>query len=279
MAASFPRSRAALFVFGTLAILAGLCVTAVPETSQAVVTRMGEPVRVVNRWTPGSTAGGGGMLVHLPIVEQVEWVDRGLFGFTADRLPVRGADQSPLLVDATVTLRAYDPVRLVSNSGSVDKAVTQLRDALSALAQQELGSVDTGRLVLPGSGGATSRLRAALDARARPMGLQVVDLRLGGAALPEGELQQAYERMQTERERLAANETEAGAREAERIATEARTEAARVLGASAGKDPQFYDFYRAMRSYEVVFADPRNKGATTIILGPDSEYLKQFKGQ
>lgn len=279
MAAPFARSRAALFLFGTLAILAGLCVTAVPETSQAVVTRMGEPVRVVNRWTPGSTAGGGGMLIHLPVVEQVAWVDRGLFGFTAERVPVRAADQAPLLVDATVTLRAFDPVKLVNNAGTTDKAVTQLRDALAALAQQELGSVDAARLLLPGSGGATARLRAALDQRARPLGLQVIDLRLGGAALPEGELQQTYERMQADRERLAANEAEAGAREAERIATDARTEAARVLGASAGKDPQFYDFYRAMRSYEVVFADPRNKGATTIILGPDNEYLKQFKGQ
>ena len=97
MAVTLPR--AALFVFGTAAILLGLSVSAVPEGSQAVVTRMGEPIRVVNRWTPEGRTGGG-LIAHLPLVEQVAWVKRGLFGTTAEKLPVRPADQIPLLVDA-----------------------------------------------------------------------------------------------------------------------------------------------------------------------------------
>jgi membrane protease subunit HflC len=276
---TFTRGRAALFAFGTAALLAGLCLTAVPETSQAVVLRMGQPVRVINRWTAKTPAGGGGLLAHLPFVEQVEWVERGLFGFTAEKIQVRGADQLPLLIDVTATLRAYDPVKLVENASDTDKAVSQLTDVLRSLAQQELGQVDSVTLLTPGSGGATTRLRAALDARARLIGIQVVDLRLTSAALPEGELQQTYERMEAERNRLAEVEAEGGAREAARIVTDARADAARILDATAGKDPDFYDFYRAMLSYELVFGDQRNKGASTIILGPDSEYLKQFKGR
>lgn len=276
---SINRTRAALFVFGTLAILGGLCVTAVPETSQAVVTRMGEPVRVVNRWSAGNPSGGGGLLVHLPLIEQVQWVERGLFGFSAERMPVRGSDNFPLLVDATVTVRAFDPVRLVESAGTTERAITQLSDATRSLAQQELGNVDSQRMIGPGSGGGAARLRAALDARARPLGLQVVDLRLSSTALPEGELQQAYERMEAERDRLAAIEADQGARQAQEIALNAKTEAARILGATAGRDPEFYDFYRAMLSYELVFANPQAKGNATIILGPDSEYLKQFRGR
>lgn len=273
------RSRLALFVFGTAAILTGLCVTVVPETSQAVVLRMGEPVRVVNRWSAGTPAGGGGLLAHLPLIEQVQWVERGLFGFTAEKVQVRAADDTALLVDAAATLRAYDPVKLVSNAGSSDKAVAQLTDALRSLVQQDLGQVDATTLLLPGGGGSLARLRTALDSRARQLGVQVVDLRLTAAALPEGALQQTYERMEAERARLAAAEVESGNREAERIASEAKIDAARILGATAGQDPEFYDFYRAMRSYEVVFAGDRNPGGTTIILGPDSEYLRQFKGR
>ncbi|WP_296678382.1 SPFH domain-containing protein [Novosphingobium sp.] len=273
------RSRAALFVFGTAAILLGLCVTTVPEGSQAVITRMGEPVRVINRWTLKEGSGGGGLIAHWPVVEQVEWVDRGLFGFTAERLSVRGSDQVPLLVDATATLRAFDPVKVVRNGGGSDKAMAQVGDALRALVQQELGQVTAAQLVLPGNGGALQRLRSVVDARARPLGIQVVDLRLSSAAFPEGELQQTYERMESERERIATFETENGQREADRILMAARTDSARLLGAAAGKDPAFYDFFRAIQSYEVVFGGEKGKNAATIILGPDSEYLKQFRGQ
>lgn len=275
MAVTLPR--AALFVFGTAAILLGLSVSAVPEGSQAVVTRMGEPIRVVNRWTPEGRTGGG-LIAHLPLVEQVAWVKRGLFGTTAEKLPVRPADQIPLLVDATATLRAFDPVKVVAGGGE-EKAVSQVNDALRAIAQQELGQVASGDLLTPGTGGATQKLRAALDAKARPLGLQVIDLRLTGATFPEGELQQTYERMENERTRLAAAETENGQREAERILMAARTDSARMLGAAAGKDPAFYDFFRAIQSYEVVFGAADRKGKATIILGPDSEYLKQFRGQ
>ncbi|PKB19350.1 membrane protease subunit HflC [Novosphingobium kunmingense] len=273
------RTRAALFVFGTAAILLGLSVSAVPEGRQAVVTRMGEPVRVVNRWTPVAGTGGGGLILHLPLVERVEWVERGLFGTTAERLPVTGSDKAPLLVDASATLRAFDPVKVVANGGGADKAVAQVNDALRAIAQQELGQVPSGQLLQPGTGGATQRLRAALDARARPLGLQVVDLRLTGAVFPEGELQQTIERMEGERARIAAAETENGAREAERILMAARTDSARMLGSVAGRDPAFYDFFRAIQSYEVVFGGTDRKNKATIILGPDSEYLKQFRGQ
>lgn len=279
MANLSPRGRAALFAFGSAAILAGLCVTAVPETSQAVVLRMGEPVRVINRWSAGTPSGGGGLLVHLPLVEQVEWVERGLFGFTSDKVQVRTVDDSTLNVDAAATLRVFDPVKLVSNAGTSDKAIAQLTDALRSLAPQELGQTDAQTLLRPGSGGTLAKLRAALDARARQIGVQVVDLRLTATALPEGALQQTYERMEAERARMAAIEIENGNRDAERIVTQARTDAARMMGAAASQDPEFYQFHRAMRSYERVFASEGDKGATTIILGPDNEYLKQFEGR
>ncbi|NOU03813.1 MAG: protease modulator HflC [Novosphingobium sp.] len=273
------RNRALLFVFGTIALLLGLCVTVVPETSQAVVLRMGEPVRVVNRWQPDGAPGGGGLLAHWPFVESVAWVDRGLASVKTGRVAVRSADQQLLELDTTATYRVFDPARLIDTAGSNEQAIQQIRSALSALAQQELGQAEAGRLLMPGGGGTAARLRAALDAKARPLGVQIIDVRLSGAALPASELQETYERMEGERTRIAAIEAEQATHEALRIADQGRADAARILGAAAGKDPAFYDFYRAMRSYETVFAGADRKQGTTIVLGPDAEYLKQFRGQ
>jgi len=278
MNAMLQRNRKWLFLLGGMALAAGLCVTVVPETSQAVITRMGDPVRVINRWRPGEATGGGGLIAHLPVIERVTWIDRGLSSFTVERQAVRSADDQSLNVSATATFRVFDPVKLVDNAGSADKAVEQMRTILSSLAQQELGTVEAAPMLMPGSGGATARLRAALDTRARAFGIQVVDLRLSGAGLPESDLQQAYERMEASRDQLAQTIRQEGLREAQDIAAQAQAEAAHMLGAAAGKDPEFYDFYRAMRSYETVFANAESKGTTTIVLGPDSAYLKQFKG-
>ncbi|MBS0481611.1 MAG: protease modulator HflC [Proteobacteria bacterium] len=278
MNAFIQRHRAAMFLVGSIALLLGLCVTFVPESSQAVVLRMGDPVRVINRWKPNSPPGGGGLVAHLPFVEQVAWVDRGLITFTAQRQPIRTADQFPLLADITATYRVFDPVKLIDQAGGPQRAGEQLRSVLGSLAQQELGQASAMTLLQPGSGGAFASLRAALDAKARPLGIQVVDVRLTASALPEAELQQTYERMDAERSRIAASEIDAGNRQAEQIAAKAQIDAARILGSTAGQDPEFYDFYRAMQSYELIFANPANKGSSTIILGSDNEYLKQFKG-
>lgn len=273
------RNRALLFAFGTIALLLGLCVTVVPETSQAVVLRMGEPVRVVNRWRPAAAPGGGGLLAHWPFFESVAWVDRGLVSVKAEPVTVRSVDQQLLALETTATYRVFDPAKLIDAAGSTDQAAAQIRAMLAALNQQELGQAEAGRVLMPGAGGTVARLRAALDARTRPLGVQVIDVRLSGVALPASELQETYERMESERARIAAIEAEQGTHEALRIADNARADAARILGASAGKDPAFYDFHRAMRSYENVFAGADRKQGTTIVLGPDAEYLKQFRGQ
>ena len=69
-----------------------------------------------------------------------------------------------------------------------------------------------------------------------------------------------------------------GQRNAQIIEAGAEAEAANIYAASFGKDPKFYDFYRAMKSYEVTFAKPANKAGTTILLSPGNDYLRQFRG-
>ncbi len=279
MAIRLQDHRKLLFGFGVAALTLGLCVTIVPESSQAVVLRMGDPVRVINRFRPASVPGQGGLLVHLPFVETVDWVDRGLQDFITERQPVRSRDDQLLEIDTLTTFRVFDPVKLINTVGSSDKAVAQMQAVLSAQLQQEYGQSEAGTLLRPGGGGANARLKATLDAKARGFGIQVIDLRLVGGALPAGAQREALVRMQSEREGLADTIAQQGARDAQLVTARAQADAARLLGDTAGKDPAFYDFYRAMRSYESVFADPNRKGDNTIVLGPDNAYLKQFNGK
>ncbi len=86
--------------------------------------------------------------------------------------------------------------------------------------------------------------------------------------------------MRTAREQEAATIRAQGGRDAQIIRAEADAQAAKIYADAFGKDPQFYDFYRAMQSYDTTFAkDDGNNGASSIILGPDNEYMKQFRGR
>ena len=86
----------------------------------------------------------------------------------------------------------------------------------------------------------------------------------------------AFSRMQAAREQEATTIRAQGQKQAQIIRAEAEAQAAKVYADSFGKDPDFYNFYRAMQSYDYAFGD--NAGGTTILLSPDNAYLRQFKG-
>ena len=90
-------------------------------------------------------------------------------------------------------------------------------------------------------------------------------------------LQSAFARMQTARQQEATTIRAQGAKDAQIIRATADAQAAKIYADAYNKDPQFYDFYRAMQSYESTFAAPDSK-SSTIILSPDNDYLRQFKG-
>ena len=121
-------------------------------------------------------------------------------------------------------------------------------------------------------------IRKLLDTQAREYGAQVIDVRIKQADLPDGTpLQSAFERMKTARQQEAAAIRAEGLKNAQIIRATADAQAAKIYADAYNKDPQFYDFYRAMQSYETTFVE--GTGSTQTILSPDNEYLKQFRGQ
>lgn len=252
-------------------------VVAVPESSQAVVMRLGKPDRVINAFRADGQSGAG-LQWRIPFAERIVWVDRNFQRFTSEAQQVRSADQQVLDLDIDTTYRVFAPVRLVSTVGGQDKLVDQLKAILPALLREELGGQNANVLLAPAAGGATARVRAALDAKARAYGAQVIDLRIAAASLPEPGLQAALARMQLDREQRASLEQSRGSAETQAIIQDAKVRAAQIYAQSYGQDPEFYDFFRAMKSYETIFATAQGKDQSTIVLSPDNEYLKQFKG-
>jgi membrane protease subunit HflC len=125
-------------------------------------------------------------------------------------------------------------------------------------------------------------IQAGLNRVARQYGAEIVDVRIKRADLPSGTpLESAFQRMRTARQQEALTIRAQGAKQAQIIRAEADAQASRVYAESFNKDPSFYNFYRAMQSYRISFGTDGNEapGAASVILSPDNEYLKEFRGQ
>ncbi len=275
------QNRSALLALGALAVAALSSVVFVPETQQVVVIRLGEPVRVINRFRPGTDFGhtGAGVSFRIPFLEQLVWVDKTLLSLPMDRQLVLSTDQLRLEVDAYARFRIIDPVKMARTAGSADKVMVQLQPIFSSVLRQELGKRTFQSLLTAERGVAMARIKEGLDQQARAYGAQVIDVRIKSADLPAGALESTFAKMQAAREQEATTIRAVGQRNANIRMAEAEARAAQIYAESFGKDPGFYDFYRAMKSYDATFANNSNKGDSTIILSPDNEYLKQFKGK
>jgi len=252
----------------------------VPETSQAVIIRTGEPKKVVNRFRPEVPFGqtGAGIYWRIPFVDRVQLIDRRVLDLDMERQQVLSNDQQRLQVDAYARYRVIDPVRMVERAGTEEQLKTNLLPILTSVLRQELGRRPFASLINAERGTAMENITAAFDTQARQYGAQVLDVRIKRADLPEGRpLDAAFTRMETDRQEEAATIRAAGQRDAQIIQAEAQAEAARTYADAYGKDPQFYDFYRAMESYRRTFE--AGKAESSIILSEDNEYLRQFRGR
>jgi membrane protease subunit HflC len=263
---------AALAVFSTLIV--------VPETQQAVIVRTGEPVAVVNKFKPNQPFGqtGAGIWWRIPFIDRVVYIDKRVLSLDMQPQQVLSTDQLRLNVDAFARYRIIDPVRMVQTAGTVENVESQLAPILSSVVRQELGRRSFASLLTAERGTTMQNIRKLLDTQAREYGTQVIDVRIKRADLPDGTpLESAFNRMKSAREQEAATIRAQGQKNAQIIRAEADAQAAKIYADAYNKDPQFYDFYRAMQSYDTTFGD--GTGSSQIILSPDNEYLHQFRGR
>jgi len=256
----------------------------VPETRQGIVVRFGKPVRIINRYEAGQPFGsdGAGIAWRLPIAENFVWLDKRVRDIEMERQQVLSTDQLRLEVDAFARYRVVDPLRMYIAARTEDRVENALKPILGSQLRNELGKRPFASLLSPEREGVMENIRDGLNRVARQYGVEVIDVRIKKADLPDGTpLQSAYNRMITARQQEARSIRAEGAKRAQIIRADADAQAAQTYAAAFGKDPEFYDFYRAMQSYQTTFLGDGNEkpAPTTVILSPQNDYLKEFSGR
>ncbi len=258
-------------------VLLSLSLTVVPETKQAIISSYGKVDRVVNRYKKGEQFGQtrAGLTFRIPLVEQIQLIDKRVLSVQMEQQEVLSTDQLRLQVDAFARFRVTRPARMYRTIRTEDRLRDQLRTILGSSLRNELGKRTFAALLSAERGQVMDNIQASLNREAAKYGAEVIDVRIKRADLPEATLQSAYNRMRSARKQEAIAIDAEGQKEAQIIRADAKAEAARIYAISYGKDPEFYDFYRAMQSYRETFQN--GEGSTNIILSADNDYLRKFK--
>jgi membrane protease subunit HflC len=266
-------------------ILAYGALFTVYQTRQALVVRLGQPVRVVT--VPG-------LHFKIPLIDSVIHVDKRILDLENPAQEVIASDQKRLVVDAFARYRINDVLKFYQSVGSVDRVNSQLSILLNSALRRVLGEATLTHVVRDERSQLMARVRDQLDTEAQAFGISVVDVRIRRADLPEQNSQAVYQRMQTERQREAAEFRAQGSQRAQEIRARADRDVTvlladatataeavrgegdgernRIFAEAFGRDPDFFAFYRSMQAYEAGL----KSGDTRMLLKPDSEFFRFF---
>jgi modulator of FtsH protease HflC len=275
-----PIALAVAVVVALVLLMSAIAI--VPETKQAVILRLEKPLRTVNAYQNGEQFGrtGAGPILRIPFLDRIVWVDKRVLDVELPGEPVLSTDQLRLEIDAYARYRIVDPLRMVVTVNTEERLREQLQPLLRSSLRNELGRRRSEVLLSPERGEVMDNVQNSLQKLASQYGVQIVDVRIKQTELPSGSpLDSALMRMASARRQEAETIKAQGLKDAQIIRATAQAQAAEIYAAAFNKDPQFYDFYRAMQSYRTTFASPDAKADTQIILSPQNSYLKEFTGQ
>ena len=265
-------------------IVAYMSLFTVQQTEQTIVLQFGRPVDVVR--DPG---------LHFKAPwNSVINIDKRILDLENPSQEVIASDQKRLVVDAFARYRIKDALRFYQSVGSIQAANLQLTSLLNAALRRVLGEVNFITVVRDEREKLMGRIREQLDHEADGYGIEVVDVRIRRADLPEQNSQAVYQRMQTERQREAAEFRAQGGQKAQEIRSKADREATviiaeanstaeqtrgvgdaernRLFAEAYGKDADFFAFYRSMTAYE----NGLRSSDTRFLLRPDSDFFRYF---
>lgn len=255
------------------------------QTRQALVIRLGNPMRVVTE---------PGLHVKMPLLDTVIYVDKRILDLENSSQEVIAADQKQLIVDAFARYRVIDALKFYRTVGSVDGANSRLSPFLNSALRAALGEATLTQVVREQREQLMARVREQLDREAQAFGIEVVDVRIRRADLPDQNSQAVYKRMQTEREREAQEFRSQGTQRAQEIKAKADRDATvivaeatskaeqtrgegdaernRIFADAFSKDPDFFAFYRSMQAYDAGL----QQGDTRFLVRPDSDFFRFF---
>lgn len=280
------RAIPIIVIAGLLLAVWNLAAYRVPVWMQAMVVQLGEPVRIVQE---------PGLYWKIPFVQNVLFFDKRLMESDASPRELLTKDKQQLVVDNYARWRILDPLQFYRTVRDERGAASRLDDIIYSNVRENLGRHSFSEIINTKRTQLMEEVTKRTDQKAREYGIEVVDVRIKRADLPEKTEMNVFSRMRTERERLAKKFRAEGDEEARKVRSESDKEvtiltaqarkqseilrgegdakAVKIFAQAFGRDPEFYSFTRTLEAYRRSMHP-----GTSVILSPDSEFLRLLKG-
>nr|WP_269050571.1 protease modulator HflC [Sporosarcina sp. G11-34] len=263
----------------------------VKENEYRVVRQFGEIKRIVE--TPGIS-------IKVPFIQDVTTLPKSQMTYNVSEAEINTKDKKRIIIDNYAVWKITDPRKMVSNARNIVNAESRMEEFIYSVVRSELGQLNYAEIVNDENSSrgslndrVTEKVNEFLDAG--NFGVEVVDVRMKRIDLPEENEQSIYTRMISERQSTAQTYLSEGdadksrieaetdrevqemlataKKEAAIIHAEGESEAAKIYNDTFSKDPEFYNLYRTLQSYEKTIGDD-----TMIIIPSDSPYAKVLTG-
>ncbi len=279
------------FILALLGIVLGLFILGaspfyiVDVTQNAIVVQLGKPVRNVTE---------AGLYLKMPFIEEVTYFDKRLLDYDSNAQDVITQDKKTLLLDNFAKWRITDPLKVYQAFQSQRGALQRLHDIIYSELRVELGRHDLAEIVSSARAQLMAVVTQRANEKASAYGIEIQDVRIKRADLPEQNEKAVFARMQAERERQAKQYRAEGAEESQKIKSEAEKDreiilaeayreseelrgggdakAFRIYAEAYRQDSHFFEFTRTMEAYRKTLKDK-----TTILVSPESEFFRFLK--
>jgi membrane protease subunit HflC len=257
----------------------------VHETQQALVLQFGNPVKTVRE---------SGLNFKIPFVQNVEFMEKRILDFDAPPVEAVAADKKRIVVDAYARFRISDPLKFYQTVNNEVTARNRLAPIVNSSLRNVIGRVKLETMLSGERGKLMNEIRTLVNNEAGKLGIEIIDVRIKRADLPEANSQAVYDLMRAERKRIATEIRAEGAERSQKITATAdrrrtvllanankKSEIMRgegdalrnkVFADAYTKDPEFFAFYRSLQAYRTAL----QPGNTTMVLSPNSDFFNYF---
>jgi membrane protease subunit HflC len=234
----------------------------------------------------------------VPLAQTVEFFDKRILDYDLPAMEITAQDQKKLIIDAFARYRITDPKLYYQRVRNEKGLRERLKPAMEGAVRDVLGNAKFQEIVKDKRDQLMKDIARQVNQQGKEIGLEVVDVRIKRADLPEQNQKSVYERMRADREKQAkeiraegsalSNKIKAEAdrqvtiikadamRDGERIRGEGDAERNRIFAEAFSKDPDFFAFYRSMQAYEAGMKSADKSAETRMLLSPDSEFFRYF---
>ena len=260
-------------------------VFSVHETQQALVLQFGNPVKTVQK---------SGLNFKIPFVQDVQFLEKRILDFDAPPVEAVAADKKRIVVDAYARFRISDPLKFYQTVNNEVTARNRMAPIVNSSLRNVIGRVKLETMLTGQRSKLMLEIRGLVNTEANKLGIEIIDVRIKRADLPEANSQAVYDLMRAERKRIATEIRAEGAERSQKITATADRQRVVLLATAEKtseimrgegdalrnkifadaytKDPEFFIFYRSLQAYRTAL----QSGNTTMVLSPSSDFFNYF---